>query len=316
MRIVFMGSAEIACETLTMLMQWPAVKVVGVISQPDRPGGRKLQLASCPAKRHAEALGVEIYTPERVNSDESIARIRSWEPEVGIVMAYGQILRPALLEIPQYGFLNVHTSLLPRYRGAAPIQCAITNGDLATGVTVMQMDAGMDTGDILAMLPVPIGESDTAGDLHAKLAVGGARLLRTVLADLVAGRARRRPQPSEGVSYAPRLEKSAGRIDWTQPARRIYNQIRGFNPWPCCFCEYETGGRWQTLRVLRAECRHGSYGKPGEILADKSALVVACGEGALQFVEVQPQGGKVISGEAFVRGRRLEPGMMLGKGKR
>jgi methionyl-tRNA formyltransferase len=313
MRIVFMGSAEIACEALTMLMQWPSARIVGVVSQPDRPGGRKLQMASCPAKRHAETLGVEIYTPDKVNSDEAVARIREWAPDVGVVMAYGQILRPALLAIPRFGFINVHTSLLPRYRGAAPIQRAISNGDLETGVTVMQMDAGMDTGDILAMQAVPIADTDTAGDMHAKLAVQGARLLREVLADLVAGRVTPRPQPCEGVTYAPRLEKSEGRIDWSQPARRLYNQIRGFNPWPGCYCTYDaSAGGLQTLRVLRAACLNGSQGVPGEILADRNRFVVACGEGALDLLEVQPQGGAVMRGAAFLRGRRLEAGSVLG----
>lgn len=312
MRIIFMGSAEIACDALTMLMQWPGVEVVGVVAQPDRRGGRKLQLAACPAKRHAETLGVEIYTPENVNSVEAIAHIRGWQPDAGVVMAYGQILRPALLEVPRFGFLNVHTSLLPRYRGAAPIQRAIANGDAVTGVTVMQMDAGMDTGDIRAMLPVPIGERDTAGDLHDKLGKHGARLLKSVLADLVEGRSTRWPQPSVGVTYAPRLAKCEGRIDWTQPARWLYNQVRGFNPWPCCHCQYEVPGcGWQTLRILRAACCHGASGVPGEVLAGGNGFVVACGEGALRLDEVQPQGGNVMRGTDFLRGRRLRVGAVL-----
>ena len=313
MRIVFMGSAEIACETLTMLMQSPAVEVVGVVAQPDRRGGRKLQLAPCPAKRHAEALGVEIFTPDRVNTPESIAHIASWSPDVGVVMAYGQILRPALLDVPHFGFLNIHTSLLPRYRGAAPIQRAIANGDAVTGVTVMQMDAGMDTGDILAMDSVGIGETETAGMLHDRLAVVGARLLHTVLADLVAGRMISRPQPDRGVTYAPRLEKREGQIDWTQPARRLYNQVRGFNPWPCCYCHFVAGdGMQQMLRVVAAKCVPGAYGVPGEILPDRNGFVVACGEGALQLLEVQPQGKGVMAGKAFLQGRRLVPGTVLG----
>ena len=313
MRIVFMGSAEIACETLTMLMQSPALDVVGVVAQPDRPGGRKLHVASCPAKRHAETLGVEIFTPERVNTPESIAHIASWSPDVGVVMAYGQILRPALLDVPHLGFLNIHTSLLPRYRGAAPIQRAIANGDAVTGVTVMQMDAGMDTGDILAMEPVAIGEAETASSLHDKLSSVGARVLQGVLADLAAGKTHARPQPEKGVTYAPRLHKSEGQIDWTQPARRLYNQIRGFNPWPCCYCRFDDGkGGMQTLRVLEARCLSGGYGLPGEILSDRKGLVVACGEGALELIRVQPQGKGVMEGKAFLQGRRLVAGMLMG----
>ncbi len=312
MRVVFMGSAEIACETLTMLMASPAVEVVGVVTQPDRRSGRKLQLAPCPAKQHAEELGVEIYTPERVNAPESIAHIAGWAPDVGIVMAYGQILRPALLELPRLGFLNIHTSLLPRYRGAAPIQRSIANGDSVTGVTVMQMDPGMDTGDMLAMERVAIGESETAGTLHDKLAVAGARVLEEVLCALAAGGVARTPQPACGITYAPRLEKREGQIDWTQPARRLYNQIRGFNPWPCCYCHCDSGdGNMASLRIFAARCLSGSFGVPGEILVANKGFVVACGEGALELVDVQPQGGKRMSGAAFLRGRHLESGAVL-----
>jgi len=313
MRIVFMGSAEIACATLTMLMDWPAVTVVGVVAQPDRRVGRKLQLAPCPAKEHAAALGVEIFTPERVNTPDAIAHIQSWAPDVGVVMAYGQILRPTLLSVPRLGFLNIHTSLLPRYRGAAPIQRAIANGDTITGVSVMQMDAGMDTGDVLAMTSTGIGESETAGELHNRLSVMGADLMQAVLADLMEGSVVRQPQPDRGITYAPRLEKQEGQIDWTQPARRLYNQIRGFNPWPCCYCRFDDGkGGMQTLRVLEARCLSGGYGLPGEILSDRKGLVVACGEGALELIRVQPQGKGVMEGKAFLQGRRLVAGMLMG----
>jgi methionyl-tRNA formyltransferase len=312
MRILFMGSAEIACETLTMLMEWDDVELVGVVTQPDRHVGRKLQLASCPAKRHAEALGVEIYTPENVNREDAIAKIRTWQADMGVVMAYGQILRPALLAVPRLGLLNIHTSLLPRYRGAAPIQRAIANGDTVSGVTVMQMDAGMDTGDILAMASCAIGERETAGELHDRLGVLGARLLRTTIADIAAGNISPRPQPTQGVTYAPRLQKSEGRIDWTQPARRLYNQIRGFNPWPCCYCQFDAGRQGkQNLRVLAATCCTGAQGVPGEVLPDADRFVVACGEGALVLDKVQPPGGKVMSGTAFLRGRRFKAGTIL-----
>lgn len=312
MRILFMGSAEIACETLTMLMQWPAVELVGVVTQPDRRVGRKLQYASCPAKNHAERLGIEIYTPEKVNCDEAIEHIRGWQADMGVVMAYGQILRPGLLAIPQHGFLNIHTSLLPRYRGAAPIQRAIANGDQISGVTVMQMDAGMDTGDILATASCEIGERETAGELHDKLGILGAKLLRSTIADLVAGKMVPRPQPEQGVTYAPPIHKSEGRIDWTQPARTLYNLVRGFNPWPCCYCQFDAGRKGkQNLRVLRAVCCSGSQGVPGEVLPGDDRFLVACGEGALVLEEVQPPGGKVMSGADFLRGRRFEAGTML-----
>ncbi len=309
MRIVFMGSAEIACDALDMLMRWPAVTVVGVVSQPDRPGGRRLKVAACPAKAHAATLGIEIYTPENVNGEEALERIRSWEPDVGVVLAYGQILRKVLLDVPRYGFINVHTSLLPAYRGAAPIQRAIANGDLETGVTIMQMDTGMDTGPILRSVRVPIGETETALALQKRLGIAGAKLLQDVLADLEAGRVEAVPQPQTGVTYAPRLHKSEGRMDWSQPARNLYNKIRGFTPWPACYCYLPSGSKPQMLRVLEAQLRPGGgRSVPGEILAVNPELLVACGEGALALRSVQPESGTIMSGLDYVRGRRLEPG--------
>lgn len=312
MRIVFMGSAAIACETLRMLVHWPELEVVGVITQPDRRVGRKQRLAACPVKECAESLGLTVFTPERVNSTAAMADIRHLRPDVGVVMAYGQILRPALLQIPVHGFLNIHTSLLPRYRGAAPIQRAVANGDESTGVTIMQMDAGMDTGDLLAMESTTIGSTETAGELHDRLAGIGAALMEIVLGDLMQGCIVPQPQPERGVTYAPKLEKREGHIDWTQPTQQIYNHIRGFNPWPCCYCYFDAGkaGR-QMLRILEARCLPGGYGVPGEILPHRDAFVVACGEGALALQKVQPQGKAVMAGEAFLRGRQLGPGTVL-----
>ncbi len=312
MRVLFMGSADIACETLTMLMGWPAIEVVGVVAQPDRRVGRKLQLAACPVKEHALSLGLDVFTPEGVNRAEAISHICHLRPDVGVVMAYGQILRPSLLAVPRFGFLNIHTSLLPRYRGAAPIQRAVAHGDAETGVSIMQMDAGMDTGDVLAMESAPIGESETAGHLHDRLACMGANLMKGVLRALMEGRLVPQAQPARGVTYAPKLEKREGQIDWRQPARRLYNRIRGFYPWPCCYCYFDAGkSGLQTLRILEARCLPGAYGVPGEILEQGDRFVVACGEGALALITVQPQGKTHMRGEDFLRGRRLVAGTVL-----
>lgn len=311
MRVLFMGSADIACSALEMLMRWSAVRVVGVVSQPDRPGGRKLRVAACPAKAYATTLGVEIFTPPNVNDAASVDKIRSWAPDVGVVLAYGQILRQPLLDVPALGCINVHTSLLPAYRGAAPIQRAIANGDMETGVTIMQMDAGMDSGPILAQARVPIGETQTAASLQAKLGAVGAAALRDVLADLAAGRLQPRPQPMRGVTFAPRLQKREGRLDWSQPARMLYNRVRGFTPWPGTYCCCSAGRKQHTVRILEAEPRLGAMAVPGQILATKPELTVACGEGALVLRTVQPEGGRAMPGADYARGRRLQAGDRL-----
>lgn len=305
-----MGSAEIACTSLRTLLETPGVEVVGVVSQPDRPAGRRLQPAACPAKAYARGMGIEMFTPDGVNRPETLAHLRAWRPDIGVVVAYGQILKRELLALPPLGFINVHTSLLPRYRGAAPIQRAVASGDTGTGVTIMQMDEGMDTGDILAQRPVPIGEQDTAGDVHDRLAEAGAALLPEVLADIQAGRAVRQPQNHAYATAAPKLTKADGRMDWMQPARFLFNRVRGFNPWPGCFCHYECGGAVHTMRVLETRAESGSGAvAPGTVIGtDGGGPLVACGEGALRLWRVQPEGGRVMEGAAFLCGRPLRTG--------
>ncbi len=303
MRVVFMGSAEIACASLQALLDAAGIDVVGVVTQPDRPSGRGKHTTSCAAHDYALAHGLERFAPERVNSPDAIARIAAWRPDLGVVVAYGQILRRELLALPPLGFVNVHTSLLPRYRGAAPIQRAVANGDRETGVTIMQMDEGMDTGDILAQQVVPIGEQDTAGIMHDRLAIAGAALLVPVLNALRSRQARRQPQDPAHATLAAKLQKAEGKLDWTQPAMYLYNRIRGFNPWPCCFCQFECGGSWRTLRVLEARVVHGCPVLPGTVIGVEDGLVVACGEGALRLVRVQPEGGKAMAASAFLCGR-------------
>ncbi len=314
MRVVFMGSAEIACVSLQALLEADGIDVVGMVTQPDRPSGRGKRTASCAAYTYAHDQGVELYAPERVNTPEAVERIRAWQPDIGVVVAYGQILRRELLELPPLGFVNVHTSLLPKYRGAAPIQRAVANGDRETGVTIMQMDAGMDTGDILAQQAVPIGERDTAGSVHDRLASAGAALLVTVLHAITAGRVVRRAQNAAHATLAHKLRKAEGSLDWTQPARYLYNRVRGFNPWPCCFCRFECGGRLRTMRVLEARVETGQPVKPGTVIGVEGGVVVACGEGALRLIRVQPEGGKAMDASAFLCGRAMQVGDRMGEG--
>jgi methionyl-tRNA formyltransferase len=307
MRVVFMGSAEIACPSLEALLAEPCVDVVGVVTQPDRPKGRRLKLAECAVKASVADLDIPILTPENINTAEALDVLRSWTPDLVVVIAYGQILRPNVLAIPPLGCINIHTSLLPRYRGAAPIQWAVTNGDAETGATIMFMDEGMDTGDIIAQRSIPIGRDETAGMVHDHLAKVGASLLCEVVKDLLADKVDSRSQCEAEATYAPKLKKRDGEIDWTLPAEAIYNRVRGFNPWPCCYC-FMPHGINGTLRVKMARLESGN-GAPGEVLSIKGdGPVIACGVGALRLLEVQPEGKRSMAGSAFVCGRSLAVG--------
>jgi methionyl-tRNA formyltransferase len=305
MRIIFMGSGELGCPALARLLEAADHEVVGVVSQPDRPKGRRLRLGPCPAKAVADARGVPVFTPESVNAAACLETLGALAPDVVVVAAYGQKLGAGLLALPRRGCINIHASLLPRYRGAAPIQWAIANGDSLSGVTLMHMNDRMDAGDIIARVEVAIEPDDTAGSLHDRLAVAGAGLLMDVLAAVAEGRAARMPQDESQATFAPKLTKSDGRIDWALPARQIVDRVRGFNPWPCCFCLVgETGKR---LRVLRAETAAGT-GRPGTVLEVEPDLVVAAGAGAVRLREVQPEGRNVMSAAAYRRGHGLATG--------
>jgi methionyl-tRNA formyltransferase len=312
MRVVFMGSPEIACVALQALLRDDAIEVVGIVAQPDRPSGRGKRVTACAVSRYAREHGLDLFTPQRVNHADAIAHIARWCPDVGAVVAYGQILRRELLQIPPLGLVNVHTSLLPKYRGAAPIQRAVANGDRETGVSLMQMDEGMDTGPILGQSIVPIGDSDTAGNVHDRLAQAGAAMLPSTLKALSEGRITPIPQDDTYATMAPKLKKEEGRLDWTQPARALYNRIRGFNPWPGCFCQLDSVGKRRQLRVLEARLDSGLPVKPGTIVRVDDGLVVACGEGALKLVQVQPEGKKPMESMAFLRGYPLQVGDQLG----
>jgi methionyl-tRNA formyltransferase len=303
MRIVFMGSAELACPCLKALTDLERHAVIGVVTQPDRPKGRDLRPASSPVKILAQKLGVQVLQPLKIGEASAMAALREMRPDLIVVVAYGQILPKAVLDLPPQGCVNVHTSLLPRWRGAAPIQHAILNGDATTGVTTMYMDERMDTGDIIFQRAEPIRPDDTSASLHERLAALGAKLLVETVEAIADGQAPRTPQDNSRATYAPKLRKEDGRIDWKQPAVAIERQLRAFDPWPGAFTFWGD----TMLKLWRAEVTDGR-GAPGEVLSD---FTVATGNGALRVLEAQSAGGKRMSAEDFLRGHRIFKGDVL-----
>ena len=314
LKTIFMGTAELACASLQALGRAPDVKLVAVVSQPDKPRGRDLKVQPTPVKTVALESAIPVLQPARARDAAFIEQLRGFQPDFIAVAAYGQILPHAILDLPRFGCLNVHTSLLPKYRGAAPIQWAILEGEPETGVTIMKMDAGLDTGDILTQVTTPISTTDNAQTLHDRLAGLGGELLVSTIPDYVAGRITPRPQPKEGASYARRLTKEDGRLDWTQPARSLWNKVRAFTPWPGAFTFQQIEGKPQLLKIWSAQVQEAGSGQPGEVLqADKSGLVVACGEHALRILELQREGGKRLSAAEFLTGHDLPAGTLLGR---
>ena len=235
-----MGTAELSCASLETLAHNGTYSVAAVVTQPDKPRGRDLKLQPSPVKSLAFKLNLPVLQPARARDEQFIAELRALKPDLIVVVAYGHILPPAILELPKFGCLNVHTSLLPKYRGAAPIQWAIANGETETGVTVMKMDAGLDTGPIVSQRRTPILPEDDSAMLHDRLAALGAELLLETVPDFVAGRIQPQPQPAEGASYAPKIKKEDGRIDWKLPAKTIWNRLRAFTPWPGAFTSWKS----------------------------------------------------------------------------
>lgn len=311
MRIVFMGSAELACRALETLTRSDSDELAAVITQPDRPKGRHLHFAPCPAKAYAERKGARILTPPNVNAPESLDKIRALHPDLLVVVAYGQILRRPLLDTPAHGCVNLHSSLLPKYRGAAPIQWAIANGDTVTGVTSMFMNERMDAGDIIFQDPVAIGPDETAGELHDRLAQAGAALLERTIDAIRTGTAPRQPQDERLATPAPKLSRKDGRIRWTMDADDIYNRIRGFDPWPGSFCRVPFGDKRQRLKVLKASVE-ASSGDAGAVLEVEGAgPLIGTAKGALRLLRVQPEGGRSMQGNEYLRGHTLAPGDRL-----
>jgi methionyl-tRNA formyltransferase len=312
LRIVFMGTPELSCASLRELLNSPTFQVTGVVTQADKPKGRDLKLQPSPVKELALNHNLPLLQPERARNEGFLQELRSLEPELIVVAAYGQILPASILELPRLGCINVHTSLLPKYRGAAPIQWAILNDEPETGVTIMQMDAGMDTGAMLAQEKSPISADDTSESVYARLSDLGARLLVRTIPEYASGRIQPRPQPEDGVSYAPKIKKEDGRLDWTQPSRALWNRVRGLLPWPGAFTFLSTTPKPTLLKIWQAEPVGGS-GKPGEILhADKSGIVVGCGDGSLRVLELQREGGRRLKAAEFLGGHPLAPGEVLG----
>lgn len=298
MRIVFMGTPEFAVPSLRTLLEFPGAEVAGVFTQPDRPKGRGNKLTPSPVKQAALEAGIPVFQPERIRKT-GVEALRELKPDLCVTAAFGQILSREILEIPALGNINVHASLLPRHRGAAPIAYAIMAGDKKTGVTTMMMDEGIDTGDILMQQETEIGESETCAELTERLGQIGAETLRATLQALTEGTLKQIPQKNEEMTYDPMLTKEMGTTDFTGSADSVRGLINGLNPWPCVSIPW--GG--ERLKLLRAAGAEGT-GTPGEILlADpKGGLVVACGEGAVRILEVQAPGGKRMRAEDYLRG--------------
>jgi methionyl-tRNA formyltransferase len=312
LRILFMGTPELASESLRALLETASFQVVAVVTQPDQPKGRGLKLQSSPVKQIALHKSLPVLQPERARAETFIQELRKLQPDLIVAAAYGQILPGSILELPRLGCLNVHTSLLPKYRGAAPIQRAVLNGDAETGVTIMKMDAGMDTGGILAQEKTTIQPGDNSQTLHGRLGRMGAELLVKTIPEYVAGNIRPRPQPAEGASYAPKIRKQDGQIDWNQPAHAVRNRVRAMVPWPGAFTQLPSQPQPHLLKIWEAEIA-GQSGPPGQVLsAAKDGVVVACGSGALRILILQREGGRRMAAAEFLAGHPLMAGQKLG----
>jgi len=305
LRIVFLGSGAFAIPSFEALLG-AGHELLALVTQPDKEKGRGRALAPPPLKPVATAHRVPVLQPRRVRDPEAIEKLRALEPELQVVVAYGQVLPPAVLEIAPRGTVNVHASLLPFYRGAAPVQRALAAGETETGVTTMLLDEGLDTGPLLLASQTPIGPDETAGELQGRLAQLGASLLLETLHGLASGSVVPQPQDHTKATFAPLLAKHEGRIDWRMPARVIHQRVRGFSPWPGAFCLW----RSQSLKVLRAQLLPDAAGQPGVLQGTAGeALVVGCGGGTrLGLHEIQLQGRRRVSGAAFAAGARAEPG--------
>ncbi len=311
MRIVFMGTPDFAVPSLNALLD-AGYDVVGVITQPDRPVGRGHKLAMTPVKQAAMARNVPVYQFERLRKQEGLDCLRALKPDLCVTAAFGQILSKKLLEVPRLGTINVHASLLPKYRGSAPINWCIANGETATGVTTMLTDVGVDTGDILLSQRTPIDPEETAGELTGRLAQIGAELLICTLKPYIAGELTPVKQDEAQMSHVAMLTKEDGRLDWSRSAGELHDRVRGFNPWP---------GAWTTLpdgalKVWKAKVSDAAVsGRPGEIAvaSAREGLIVCCGEGALEILEMQAPNAKRMAAKAYLAGKKLPVGAILGE---
>ena len=310
-RTLYMGTAEIACAPLKALNLLPEYEIVGVLTQPDRPRGRSMKVLSSPVKQCAKELGLLVLQPQTLCNDEVLEQILSLRADLIVVSAFGQILPKSVLDLPRHGAVNIHASILPRHRGAAPIQRAILEGDNETGVTLMKMDEGLDTGDIIAVSRTPIQATDNSLILHERLAELGATLIVRTLPDYIVGKITPNPQNNNLATYAKKITKDDGRIDWSLPAVEIHRRIRAFTPWPGAFTFLPVEKK-RLLKVCAAGISE-SEGSAGEILSViGNNLLVACGQKSLTLTELQREGSRRMNVDNFMNGCSLEPGMMLG----
>jgi len=300
-----MGSAELAVPSLKAVLGSADDEVVGVVSQPDRPAGRKRVLTPCPLKAFTEEQGLNVMTPVKVGADESVQALADLKPDLFVVVAYGQYIPSRIIELAPFEAINVHPSLLPKYRGSAPIQWAILNGDTVTGVSIIYLAKKMDAGDIIRQKTYPLGMHETSRTLHDKLAAEGSDLLLKAIDDIRNHVVDRIVQDEDQVVEIRKFTKDDGKIDWSLPAETIRNRIRAFDPWPGSFCSLPNG---EALKVWKAELEDGNAA-PGELLDDQ--LLVATGAGALRLVEIQPLGKKRMSAASFLNGHPIEKGVHL-----
>jgi methionyl-tRNA formyltransferase len=302
MRIVFMGTPQFAVASLEACLSLG--EVVAVVTQPDKPRGRGQEVSFSPVKELAVARGLPVLQPQKIRGTDFAQQLKALDADVAVVTAYGKILPQDVLDAPRRGCVNVHASLLPRFRGAAPIQWAIAAGDEKTGVCLMQMDAGMDTGGIIDRAELPIGPDDTSASLHDALSALGGEVLKRSLKRYVDGELGVTPQPSEGVVMAPMIKKEDGKLDWSKSARELERRLRAFTPWPGAFCSWEGA----LLKVTKAAVVDGK-GAPGTVLAaGPDGIDVACAEGALRLSILQPEGKRAMSAKEFLAGRKVAVG--------
>lgn len=310
--IVFMGTPEFAVPSLRSLVE-NGYRVSAVVTQPDRPVGRKKILTPTPVKAEAERLGIPVLQPAKLRAADAVQELASYKPDLIVTAAYGQLLPKAVLELPPRGCINVHGSLLPKYRGGAPIQRAIMNGERVTGVTLMYMAEGLDTGDMIAKAEVAIGEDDDAGVMFDKLAQAGAKLLSAQLPAVLDGTAPRTAQNDAEATYAPNLTREDERIDWSRPAVQLYNQLRGLSPQPGTFT-YLRGNVFKIWKAARPAPGRNTDAAPGTVLAvDREGIHIATGEGIYVAAVVQPAGKKAMPAVEFAKGGLLKPGERLGE---
>lgn len=301
MRVVFMGTPDIAATCLKKILA-DGFEVVGVYTQPDRPKGRGMKMVCSPVKEVTLAAGIPVFQPENFREEASVQQLRDLQPDICAVVAYGRILPQKVLDVPKRGCINIHASILPKYRGSAPYQWAVLDGLEETGVTAMYLTREMDAGDIIDVSRTPIGENETAGELLDRLAVLGADLLSKTLSRFAQGEVEGTAQDASQVSYAPMLDKSMSPIDWTKTARQVHNHVRGLHPWPVATAEIQG----KLFKVHATRVAEGS-GEPGQILGlTKTGLLVACGEGAVEILSLQAEGGKRMSAPDYFRGHPLQ----------